>query len=171
MTKDTITKLKWFWTWQDEKEETWLRQQSQQGWHLSALALPCFYTFTAGEKQDIVYRLDYQIFKKKEDKQAYLQLFRDTGWEYVGEMSNWQYFRKPAQEGEAQEIFSDVESKIQKYQHLIGLMVIFLPILVVLRPDIQNSTGVGIFYLGLMILYIYSMLRLIFRIGRLKKRL
>ena len=27
-------KYKWFWPWQDEQEEGWLRKISQQGWHL-----------------------------------------------------------------------------------------------------------------------------------------
>ena len=49
------------------------------------------------------------------EKEDYLQLFRDAGWEYVGEMSGWHYFCQQAQPGEELEIYTDAESKISKY--------------------------------------------------------
>jgi len=36
----------------------------------------------------MIYRLDYQ-YLKGQDRPTYLQLFRDAGWEYVGQMCNW----------------------------------------------------------------------------------
>ena len=128
MAEKTIRKFKWFWPWQDEEEEAWLRSISQKGWHLFSLGLPCIYRFLAGEPRDYVYRLDYQTFPKK-DKQEYQQLFRDAGWEYVGEMSGWQqYFRKEAKEGEAPEIFTDVESKVAKYKQVLAFLAFFVVI-------------------------------------------
>jgi len=35
-------------------------------------------------------------------------------------MTNWQYFRKQVQEGEAPEIFTDVETKVEKYRRLLA---------------------------------------------------
>ena len=58
--KETIGKFKWFWAWQDEKEENWLRGMSQQGWHLLSAKPFGFYNFESGEKKDFVYRLDYK---------------------------------------------------------------------------------------------------------------
>jgi hypothetical protein len=29
---DTIRKFKWYWAWQDEKEERWLSEIAQQGY-------------------------------------------------------------------------------------------------------------------------------------------
>ena len=124
MVENTIRKIKWFWPWQDENEEAWLRNMSKKGWHLFSLGLPCIYKFRAGEPRDYVYRLDYQTFRKK-DKQEYQQLFHDAGWEHVGEVSASQYFRKEAQEGEAPEIFTDVESKIAKYKRVLAWFVFF----------------------------------------------
>ncbi len=89
---ETMHKFKWFWAWQDDKEEFWLRTMSLKGWHLVAVKPFGSYNFKAGEKTDYTYCLDYQINKK--DRENYLQLLQDAGWEHVGEMSGWQYFRK-----------------------------------------------------------------------------
>ena len=125
MAENTIRKFRWFWAWQDEQEEAWLRSMSQKGWHLSSIGLPCIYGFRAGESRDYIYRLDYQTFPKK-DRQEYLQLFHDAGWEYIGEMSTWQYFRKEVKEGETLEIFTDVESKVTKYKRVLAFLAFFV---------------------------------------------
>ncbi|MFC2015295.1 DUF2812 domain-containing protein [Chloroflexota bacterium] len=124
MSVNTIQKIKWFCAWQDEKEEEWLRSMSQKGWHLSSFGLPGIYRFQAGEPQDYVYRLDYQIHKKK-GQQDYLQLFSDAGWEHLGQISSWHYFRKKAREGEVLEIFTDTESKVMKYKRLLAYSAFF----------------------------------------------
>ena len=62
--KDTQRKFKWFWAWQDEKEETWLAEMSSQGWHLLRVDGPGFYTFQSGAAADYVYRLDFQADPK-----------------------------------------------------------------------------------------------------------
>lgn len=92
MAENTVRAIKWFWAWQDQQEEAWLRSMSQKGWHLSSVGLPGIYRFRIGEPQDYVYQLDYQTHKKR-DQQNYLQLFSDAGWEHLGQMSSWNYFR------------------------------------------------------------------------------
>ncbi len=79
MTKTTLRKVKLFLPWQDEKEEAWLRQMAQQGWHLSLVA-PLVYTFVRGDPRDDVYRLDY--LTSKADYEEYKQLFQDAGWDW-----------------------------------------------------------------------------------------
>ena len=83
-----MRKFKWFWAWQDEAEEEWLREMSNKGWHLKHIGFPTIYTLESGEPVDYVYRLDYRSYWKME-KEDYLQLFRDSGWEYVEEMAGW----------------------------------------------------------------------------------
>ena len=78
MEKTSLRKFKWFWAWQDEAEEDWLREMSQQGWHLSSVGIPTVYDFESGEPADIVYRLDYRSYFKM-DIEDYLHLFRDAG--------------------------------------------------------------------------------------------
>lgn len=176
MENPTLRKFKWFWAWQDEKEEQWLGEMSRQGWHLRSFELPGWYSFTAGMPQNYVYRLDFQTSPQK-DREQYLQLFNDAGWEYLGQMSAWQYFRKLAEPGENPEIFTDVESKVNKYQRILGFLVIFLPIWVVLFPRVSER-DLSIFgiilmvlMLGILTLYIYASINLIRRIQQLRKLL
>jgi len=175
MAENTIRKFKWFWPWQDEQEEAWFRSMSQKGWHLFSVGLPCVYRFRAGEPRDYVYRLDYQTFPKK-DKQEYQQLFRDSGWEYIGEMSAWQqYFRKEAREGETPEIFTDIESKVAKYKRVLAFLAFFVVILIVVSHNILIDNPyswwgiIRVIYLLVMGGLIYAIIRLMLRIRKLRR--
>ena len=174
MVKTSATKFKWFWAWQDEREEAWLREMSRKGYHLSSVGIPCIYTFTIGEPRDYVYRLDYQPYTKK-DMNDYLQLFHDAGWEHIGVMNAWQYFRKEAREGEAPEIFTDIESKVGKYKRiLMYLWIFFLPLLTVLiitwnRNPYPWLAGIKIFILAVVLLLLYAIIRIALRIRKLKR--
>jgi len=176
MSNQLVTKRKWFWAWHDEKEEAWLAEMAQQGLILEDIPFPGSYQFKLGEPANYVYRLDYQSLKTK-DKESYLQLFSDAGWENVGEMGGWMYFRIRANNGDAPEIFSDLESKIGKYQRVLTFLIIFLPLSVVLMPNLINAADrygpfvsilAGLNYL-LMILYAIGVFQLIRRISQLKK--
>ena len=131
-----LRKHRIFWAWQDEKEEAWLSEMAQEGWHLLHPGFPGFYTFQQGEPAEMVYRLDF--ITSKVDREEYYQLFTDAGWELVGEMMGWQYFRKVARPGEEPQIYTDPESKIQKYMRLFGYMIIFLPACVVGVINLSN---------------------------------
>jgi len=174
MGNQLLRKYKWFWAWQDDKEEAWLRDKSQSGWHLVSARPFGEYTFISGEPLDYVYRLDYQTSNQK-DRDGYLQLFTDAGWEYIDHMAGWQYFRKLNQPGEMMDIFSDTESKVQKYQRVIALLVIFLPILMMIFLSTKNFPNsfftfiISLIYIVLMTLYAFSIIKIIQRINQLKK--
>jgi hypothetical protein len=173
MLEQTIRKYKWFWAWQDDKEEAWLGQMSQQGCHLASLGFPGFYYFTTGEPRNYVYRLDFVTDAK--DYQNYLQLFRDAGWEHLGRMGGWQYFRILAEEGESPEIYTDPDSKIRKYGRLLTYLIIFLPIYLTIFSRNMTSLGDGVFqfvvflvYFALMVGFSVAIIQLIRRIKALK---
>jgi hypothetical protein len=175
MAKTTVRKFRWFWAWQDEKEEVWLEEMSRKGYHLITVALPGIYTFAVGEPRRYVYRLDYQPYSKK-DRDDYLQLFSDAGWEHIGGMSAWQYFRKEAGPGETPEIFTDVESKVAKYKRLLGYLFIFIvPIWTIFIINLTADnyygwlTGIKIFMLIVGLLLIYTFIRIALRIRQLKR--
>jgi hypothetical protein len=183
MTETMLNKSKWFWTWEDDKEETWLAQMAQQGLHLVRPGLFGQYTFSACEPRTVVYRLDFVQSNKKDE--AYFQLFRDAGWEHVGEMMGWQYWRKEVKVGESAEIFTDAESKVQKYQRLFGfLAIVFLPVFMGLfnmRILLTNLlllnhwiewvlAGIMALITAVFLLYIYIFIRLGMRIRQLKRR-
>jgi len=180
----TQTKTRWFWPWQDEKEEAWLGEMSANGWHLRSVGLIGRYTFEQGEPRSYTYRLDYMLLNK-DKRSEYLQIFRDAGWEYVSEMSNWQYWRKPAIAGETLEIFTDNESKIKKYQRLLLTMALMLFILVFLGRNMfagglafkdVSSVITTIYFIGQLLyailipIYVVVVVKLAQRIRQLKKK-
>jgi hypothetical protein len=175
MVENTIRKVKWFFPWQDEKEESWLRSMSRKGWHLSSIGLPCIYRFRDGGPRDYVYRLDYQTFPNK-DKQEYRQLFRDAGWEYIGEMSAWQYFPKEVKEGEAPEIYTDVESKVAKYRRVLTFLAILAVIYgVVFFRNIWGDYPYSWWFIIRVISFLlmgsllYSIVKLMLRVRQLRR--
>jgi len=173
MANKTMQKFKWFWAWQDEAEEKWLREMSNQGWHLKKIGFPTIYTLESGEAQDYVYRLDYRSYWKME-KENYLQLFCDSGWEYVEEMAGWHYFRQAARSGEEQEIYSDAESKIGKYQRLLAFLgILMLPLMFGIinlnKASYSWVSVIQVFNAILFVLYVYAIIRLLLRIRELKR--
>ncbi|NPV75639.1 MAG: DUF2812 domain-containing protein [Anaerolineae bacterium] len=175
MENQTIRKFKLFFAWNDDKEEAWLSQMAREGWHLQSLGFPGSYTFTAGKPRNDVYRLDYIIDRK--NYQNYLQLFQDSGWEHVGEMGNWQYFRTRQQGSQMPEIYTDKASNTQKYALIMLPLIVFLPIFVwmITRPISLESRFYDFYSTAklamslIMMLYVYAMVRLLVRINRLKK--
>lgn len=173
MNTTQVKKFKWFWAWNDDKEEAWLSDMARQGLHLEHIAVPGFYTFRKGEPANYVYRLDFQSLRSK-DRESYLQLFQDAGWEHVGDMSGWVYFRILADQGERPEIFSDAESKMAKYYRVMMTLIIFLPILIILRPDRTDGASPFFFILQglfavLMLLYVTALINLMRRMDQVKK--
>jgi hypothetical protein len=164
--------FRWFWAWNDEQEEAWLTEMARQGWHLREPGVFGFYTFERGAPRNVVYRLDFKTAGR--DKAEYLQLFADAGWEHVGEMGGWQYFRTEAPEGEAPEIYTDKSSKIHKYQRLLLFLVIFLPIYSVTLNNVgRGSSGLlkalSLVFALFMVLYAYALVRIFLRILQLRK--
>ena len=71
----------------------------------------------------------------QEHKDEYLKMFDDCGWEYIQDFLGYSYFRKAVSEdGVAEEIFCDEESRFQMMQRvlkgrMLPLLVIFLAVL------------------------------------------
>ncbi|HZW02351.1 MAG TPA: DUF2812 domain-containing protein [Anaerolineaceae bacterium] len=145
MNKDTKTIFKVFTAWQDDREEVWLRDMARQGWHLVKPGVGK-YVFRRGEPQDVVYRLDYYSLWNNDEKQTYYDLFEQSGWELVGELVGWQYFRKPARAGEADEIYTDSESKIKKHTRVIilfGILLLMMGLNLINIGHMQFDSEVG----------------------------
>ena len=178
MSKNIVKKFKIFWAWQDEKEEIWLSEMDKQGFHLEKISLPGWYKFSIGESRKFIYRLDFQSLRSK-DRESYLQLFADSGWEHVGNMSSWEYFRREVQPGDTPDIYSDVESKTGKYRRVMIYLSILLPIMIVLKPDGSDRYGPFLyffyyilegFYILLILFFSYSIIQLFRRINQLNKK-
>lgn len=170
----TIQKqFRFYWAWEDEKEEAWLRAQAQAGRRLAGVTFPGVYTFELGEPTDMVYRLDFFTGK---DQQAYRRIFEDAGWEHAGAYGSWQYFRKPAAAGEDLQIFTDRASKAEKYRRVLLTLVLAAALLfptffntLTRRPgEIFQVLTLIVFLFEMLVLY--AMLMLLRRIRQLKSR-
>jgi len=117
--KDTvIKKYKFWWPWQDNRQELWLQDMARNGLHLQGANLFCRYTFKKGEPQETTYRLDFLDSAKKDA--SYYQIFIDAGWEHVVDLNGWQVWRiRSANNQHLDEIFTDTQSKIGKYKRML----------------------------------------------------
>jgi hypothetical protein len=176
-----VKKFKWFWQWQDDKEEAWLGEMARQGLHLQKMNTFGGYSFVQGKLKDVAYRLDF--VKNARKTSDYFQLFQDAGWERVGEMGGWQYWSKDIQDDKVPEIFTDNESKIRKYQHLLAFFTISIPLFIFYMIDFSNphthyhwpffATLENILYAVFFVLFMsffFSMFMILRRISELKRK-
>ena len=170
MQPQAMTKLKWFWVWQDHKEEAWLESMSREGWHLKDVGF-LTYVFERGEPKEWVYRLD---FRPSRETAEYIEFVRGAGWEYIGHMSSWLYFRAPAQAGQTTELYTDAEGKIAKYRRVIGILLATSPGLwAVFVSRFERLTEwaelpITIILVTVVALYAVSLVKLIGRISQLR---
>ena len=168
MSKQLVKKFKWWWVWQDGMHERWLQEQARQGLHLHASdSLGIRMTFERGAPADMAYRWDFPGVKADP---VYTQLFVDGGWERVVDVGGWRCWRKPVVDGKIPEIFTDVPSKVRKYQRslvllLVGGLPFFLVVLapasrhvLLAEPRVSVVTGAGL-------------LMLVYAIGKLVQRM
>lgn len=153
-----------------KEEEEWLEEMHRSGWKLIGMTPPCFFYFARCRPEEVVYQLDFRN-RREGYGSAYVQMFRDCGWEYVDSCMSFHYFRKPSalMEGE-EEIFSDDVSRAD----LLGriwkwrMMPVFCVFFGCLLPQIWqgvlgNVSRDMIFYLSCGILFLY--LWIIFHVG------
>jgi hypothetical protein len=171
MQAQTMVKHRWFWAWQDYKEEAWLESMSREGWHLQDVGF-LTYSFARGEPQAWVYRLDFRTTKDTPD---YIEFVREAGWHYVGKMSSWLYFRLPAEAGQPAELYTDSEGKIAKYQRVVSILVVTSPAYwVVFMSQVKRAPAwlgitMTLILLSVTSLYAVSMIKLVGRINELKR--
>lgn len=124
----SLTAIRWryFLAYQDSRQEAWLEEQARRGLHLVRPGLFRF-TFTQGEPREEKYRLDFQTLRGAA-REEYLGLFRDAGWEFLGQVANRYYFRARP-DALSPEIFSDAESRrdrIRRQMRFAGLVTALL---------------------------------------------
>lgn len=124
---ETLTKYRWFWVWDFEKEERWLNEMALKGWALMDVGF-CRYTFEKTKSSEYTIRLEMHPFDED-----YISFMEQTGAEYIGRFLQWVYFRKKSELGRF-DIFSDLDSKIahldriHKTVLMLGLANLFIGI-------------------------------------------
>ncbi|MBQ4313574.1 MAG: DUF2812 domain-containing protein [Clostridia bacterium] len=138
---ETKKQFRWFSIFEYEKEQDYLREMHRSGYKFVRVKGFGTYHFEKCDPADVVYQLDYNK-EGLANKEEYLQMFEDCGWEYLQDYAGYSYFRKPVSEsGVAEEIFCDDDSRLQMMERVIkGRM---LPLLIlffcVLLPQLVNN--------------------------------
>lgn len=116
--------------WQEEEE--YLSLMHKNGWRLKKIGF-MDYHFEKCEPENVTYRLDYNKASVN-DKEGYLQMFKDCGWEYIFNKFGYSYFRKKEEPGDKErEIFSDSRSKIEMMERVIKSRGIILGLLYIVE--------------------------------------
>jgi hypothetical protein len=167
----TMRKRRWFWAWQDHKQEAWFESMSRKGWHLKEVDF-ITYTFERGDPAEYVYRLDYRPDKDDLDFQQFVQ---EAGWQYIGKTTGWLYFRLPAQAGQPAELYTDPEGKIARYKRLLGVTAATSPVYMVVflsqlkKMPLPLAVLYVTVFVAAMIFYAVSLIKLNGRIKQLQR--
>ncbi|AUC90758.1 TPA: DUF2812 domain-containing protein [Streptococcus suis] len=163
---ETKTECKVFFITDFSQQADYLSEMHQQGWKLVKISWLFFYHFEKCQPEEVVYQVDFKESKNK-DRENYLHMYEDYGWEFVISCQNFVIFRKVAVKGDL-EIYGDRESKVEfvktifqrRYLPSLGLYGILLGTSLGSRPS---------FVLGISIIYIPLLLLLGLRFYRLVK--
>ena len=174
---ETTTNVRFFTILDYDKEQDYLRKMHKKGWKFVALKGAMFYHFEKCDPEDVIYQLDYNP-EGIENKEEYVQIFRDCGWEYLQDACGYSYFRKKAADMEGdEEIFCDDESRLQMLERvfkgrMIPLLIIFGCILLpMFFRNLSQGNRFAIFGIGFMlILYLWLFAGFVRRYLSLKGR-
>lgn len=127
---EKIKKIRFFNVFEYDLEEEYLREMHQKGYAYLNLSMIGVYEFNKTEPEDMIYKLDYPgNFRNQQDRDDYLQMFKDSGWEYLGQKYQYTYFRRKAIDGIELDIFSDNETRKQNLKGIFKDR--FLPVLII----------------------------------------
>jgi hypothetical protein len=139
-----MDKYRLFFIWQDDKEEAWLGNLSSKGFRLDSVSFPFKYHFS--EEQSKKYK--YHLNSPKDPNTgiaAFNKYFQESGWEQVGRMNGWYYFRKEVSSAAAPEIEWGDASKADHYQKYMMALVGLLPLLLIIFPAIGRRFAPPLF--------------------------
>lgn len=161
---ETKTACKVFFITDFNQQAQYLRNMHKQGWKLVKISWLFFYHFEKCQPEDVAYQVDFKEAKNK-DRESYLRMYEDYGWEFVTSCQNFIIFRKPAQLG-GLELYGDRESKLEfvkiifQRRYLLSFGLYFI----LLGSNMSSHPG---FVLGISIIYIPLLLLLGLRFYRM----
>ncbi len=125
------------------KEEKWLNEMYKKGYELENISFG--YKFYSIEPENATVRIDYRIFKNKEDFIDYCTLFEDSGLKHLAgnKNSGVQYFKKINKNSE-EDIFSDDISKAARYKRLSDHSMMFALCFFVLSVSLISNGSINV---------------------------
>lgn len=157
---ETKKEVRYFTIFNHEDEQEYLRQNHMAGWKFVKVTGLGMYHFEKCEPEDVIYQLDYNK-EGLAQKNEYVQMFSDCGWEYIQDFFGYSYFRKSAKmmDGE-EEIFNDDSSKMAMMERvykgrLIPLLITFCLLLIpqTIRTLLEGQYVLAVFMGSASIVY------------------
>jgi len=158
---ETKRQIKFFTIFEYEKEQVYLRQMHKSGWKFRKVNGLCVYHFEKCTPEDVIYQLDYNK-EGLDNKDEYVKMFSDCGWEYLQDYVGYSYFRKAVSEEGEEEIFCDDESRLQMMERvfkgrMIPLLILFFTVLIpqfIINLFSFHNYGVAALIGGIVALYV-----------------
>lgn len=150
------------------EEEKFINKFSRRGYFLASIApfrlMPPLefriYKFKVAQEPQLIYKIDDRTFENKADKDNYLQLMEDDGWQFFEHnytYNSWfqsYYWLKVRKTGD-EEIYSDNESKLEAKNRACSRVLMFAIILLAFYATFptghsfqQNNGNIWLFILS-----------------------
>ena len=124
-----------FFLWQDGREEAWLGKLSSKGQRLDSVSFPFTYHFSPDQTKVYAYHLSSPA-DPAINLDTFVETYKKSGWEHVGRMNGWHYFRKEIS-GESEPVLEwGNKIKAAKYQKFMMFLVGLLPFLFIIFPAV-----------------------------------
>ncbi|MBQ0066553.1 MAG: DUF2812 domain-containing protein [Firmicutes bacterium] len=172
---------RWFLLPEYEEEEQYLSDMAKKGYLFERVTIFGAYHFKKSEPTNMIYRLDFNP-QKKENRDSYLQMYRDYGWTYLQDLNDYSYFCKE-EDGTDDEIFNDNESRMEMMERIykrkmLPILVIFLCCLIpqgmrmIMTGNFTDTISIMfyILWIALMVIYIIMLTRCAAGFDRLRKK-
>lgn len=113
-----------WWGWNPEKIENWLEGMERRGWNLFKVDFNYIrFKFEKGESRKVRYCVDYQI----NVRDNYFELFKEDGWELIGDKAAPWYIWCKHYEDEMPNIYTDTKSLIERNNRLLMTVGLIVP--------------------------------------------
>ena len=159
---ETKKEFKYVTIFQYEQEQEYLSRRHQEGWKFVKITGLGIYHFERCQPEKVIYQLDYNQ-EGLANKEEYVRMFADCGWEYLMTFAGYSYFRKPAAEmnGE-EEIFCDDQSKLEMMERVLKgrmtpVLVLFCTVLLpqcVMNFTIYHNYVLAVMYALILAVYV-----------------
>lgn len=144
--------FKIWWGWDPGRIERYLEDMAAEGWKLMTVE---FYQMLFGFISEKPAKTSYCVDYNDKPNAEYLSIIKDDGWELVNKCGGWILWRKDY-EGSRPEIFTDVQSLIDRNKRLmIPLLIALVLQIPILRIIFKGQGYLGSPILTVMIFAIY----------------
>jgi hypothetical protein len=168
--------LKFFFIWQDDKEEAWLNGLSLKGQRLDSVSFPFTYHFSSDASKKYIHHLNAP--KGPETSlEAFKDTFQKSGWKHIGRMNGWHYFQKEVASGDEPVLGLGKKNKADRYQGYMMVLVGLLPFLLIIFPAVGRRFAPPLFdvlriaYFLFLALYTLTTFKVYQRVNQLRDNL